>query len=1273
MKTPPTHNVKKTGLLVFLVAAGWTVSLLAAEPGGLLKNGDFEAGEARALTDQAGPGVWFSPAKAAVKAGEGRNKSQCACLEKNAAVAQNVADLPAGIYELTAWARGRGRILLSDGLSKREMALGKDWHAYSLVFEVKQAGPAKVSIALVTTNGEAWIDDAALQPAAADRVEAWKKQEEVLVKMGYVPGHLSAQRPPPDVGEAVAAQPKPLPDAIGERVVFCDERYDGHWTDLMAVGGYFVDRGFRPLNAEEVGQWLAEKIKKGAYGTLCVFPSVLPSSVMSPKACDAILQFRSEKDDYRDTLIRRYMEAGGRVLWIGHITMLYTQFPTGPFRGIERPFASVLADVETDQRIFYGAPSQKSVLTPVGKTWGLTQAYMGLPVNRPDVTLSFCEAPEDNASFAFLKTINPEYPLSGLVSFPIIVDAKNTLMMDEILRAALFVGKPVQLPPAVERKIVVPDIELTFKLGGDLPRQAFLRGERIPVSVTVINRKEPFTGNVLLEFLDGDKPIFTQNVSLGAPTGESVLPEWSLATDRFAVGDYVLRARVDCSGAARAEKTCPVLLRRISDNPFFYGVWSDLPKNALRRKAIIDDLRGHNMEAVGGCADSAALLADGLRLAPRIEGPEGFPTGFDPKKEPELAREFARRDSDGNTSVNPWNPSRVNAGLAHPQLVRGRMEGTRRQIREALAWPNTYPWFITNDDFSSPHYRMDWSDYAKNLFKKATGLDAPLEKKDGSHLSRKGIVSEEDPWFQWNLFNHRDICGAYNVALGQAKNQVMPSARIGPVPGGMEMPVWQEGQYPPYSFGKNGFDLLAFYYYNIYWQPEIGYLYFDELARLGNRDLPLFPTGDCMCGGDEPGYYRNQFFLHLAGGAAGIEFFAYNSRVEEGWNELGRLGNIIKRLGPTLYQLKPARKSVGYFMPLAEFFCDYVYPTMGLYAFSNLLAAHIDAEPVCREELLAGRASQYDMIVTWKAEHISAQEAEALKAYAAKGGKVFLDGSSEVDIPGIPHLDIDLAMGADGKSKLETADARFGKPGIMDYQHPARIAAIKEQLSAAVKPPYDSPSSELVIRSFDGEGVRYLWLVNIHTREEYEYLRARLGAGVQVADKVAALNEAKAFLKQRGVYDKTFETTLTLPEGDYIVCDLLKQKELPLKPAEKGRRSCGVSMERLGGALLALYPAKVARLEAQVYPAKVKRGERAALEVCVSDTRKKLCAGLLPLHIEVFAPDGKTTRYETYAAARNGRYLFDFVPAVNEPAGNWKVKVTELGFGTVTEARLQVE
>ena len=92
------------------------------------------------------------------------------------------------------------------------------------------------------------------------------------------------------------------------------------------------------------------------------------------------------------------------------------------------------------------------------------------------------------------------------------------------------------------------------------------------------------------------------------------------------------------------------------------------------------------------------------------------------------------------------------------------------------------------------------------------------------------------------------------------------------------MPLWQSGQYPPLQFGRSGFDLLSYYYYNAYWVPLTGNLYNDEMARLGNRDLPLWTTPDIYSGSNEPSYYRKAFFLHLAGGVTGMNYFAYDCR-----------------------------------------------------------------------------------------------------------------------------------------------------------------------------------------------------------------------------------------------------------------------------------------------------------------------------------------------------------------------------------------------------------
>jgi hypothetical protein len=284
-----------------------------------------------------------------------------------------------------------------------------------------------------------------------------------------------------------------------------------------------------------------------------------------------------------------------------------------------------------------------------------------------------------------------------------------------------------------------------------------------------------------------------------------------------------------------------------------------------------------------------------------------------------------------------------------------------------------------------------------------------------------------------------------------------------------------------------------------------------------------------------------------------------------------------------------------------------------------------------------------------------------------------VDASTEVEVPGAVRLDFDIAMGKGKASESLVTEARFGRPGIVDYGHADRIAAVRDGLAKVAPPVYDSPASNLILRTFAADGVTYLWLVNIYDREEWDYINSRLRPGAKVTDKKQALAEVKEFLKARSAYDKPFTTTVTLPAGDVTVCDVWSGRELAVQPVGDGRVQCGVSMERLGGTLLALYPARAQKVTVATWPdpANPKRGR--VCEVRIFDARGRLLRGAVPLRIDVRFPDGTPAPYGGPAVGHNGRYIFTITAADNEPAGTWTVAVRELAFGTQAELTTAVE
>ncbi len=537
----------------------------------------------------------------------------------------------------------------------------------------------------------------------------------------------------------------------------------------------------------------------------------------------------------------------------------------------------------------------------------------------------------------------------------------------------------------------------------------------------------------------------------------------------------------------------------------------------------------------------------------------------------------------------------------------------------------------------------------------------------------KGIVPDDDLTILWREHTLRELGGFINRHFTAAKEEVAPRVPFGPVPGGMMVPVWTEGQYPPTGFGGGRFDLLSYYYYNAYWQPEIGNLFFDELAKLGNRSLPLWSTPDLYIAGDEPSYYRNAFFLHMAGGVSGLNYYAYSEHKPSAIREVGRLAERLDDLGALQVALKPAAKRVGLYMPFACNAVNWAYPISTLYAYSNLLCAQVDVEPVCREELLAGQAYQYEALVLWNADWLSQSEADGLQRYTARGGKVLLDKGSAVDLPGATRLPCDLAMGQ-LDSNVSNDDPRFAGPGQADYNIADRVAAVRAAMKDYVT--YEVADPTVVVRPFQAAGGTMLWCVNVHTNEEYMYLVARMPVYKRTADRPAAEEEGRKFLREHGVYDKQVRATLTLPAAGIrdgmAAMDLWTGKRLTLTRLADGRWQVPLTMERLGGTLVALYSSAPAKVGITPYPTAVKRGAWSGVDLRLYGENGRLMDSLVPCRLRIVDPQGQETWRRTIAL-RDGRHVMRFAPAKNDIAGEWTIEMTELAGGATGTTKISVE
>jgi hypothetical protein len=421
---------------------------------------------------------------------------------------------------------------------------------------------------------------------------------------------------------------------------------------------------------------------------------------------------------------------------------------------------------------------------------------------------------------------------------------------------------------------------------------------------------------------------------------------------------------------------------------------------------------------------------------------------------------------------------------------------------------------------------------------------------------------------------------------------------------------------------------------------------------------------------ESPAYYVNTFFLQVAGGAQGLNYYTYTEALPVAWETLGRIGNtIVKPLYPFLGKLRPARTTVGLLLPYTQWCFNWLYPTNAVYPYANLLGAQVDVQPTCEEEVLSGDARRYQAILLWRVQYLRQSVVTALEDYIAQGGVVICDATTQVPLKGAVRIPVDLAMG-EGKSDPDPNDPRLGGPGIMDYLHPDRVDAVRRALAPYARPWVDCSDPTLIARRHEYRGVTYLWLVNIESQEEYEYLRPRVAAGARPESPEQAKREAVRYLAER-TEGRRFRPLVTIPAGTWAAYDVLQGKRISLQKAGD-RLGFQADMERLGGQLIALYPEALGKIAIRV-AATVRRGEQTPLEIAVLGASGKPLAGTQPLAVEVITPQGAWPEITGAHATDDGVWAGVLYPARNDPAGQWRIRVKELSSGTRAEAIVTVK
>lgn len=1193
---------------------------------------------------------------------------------KSAAIQQK-ASLPAGLYELTVWAKGAGDLVLKvPGNADRSQPLRKDWSLYGFLFEWTGGEAAPI----IGVFGNGFIGEANLLAATDEQKTAWAKQQETLRQFGFVTN--SAQRPTPG-GEAPApvGEVQPL-DAMTDRVVFYDERLDPVWTkNESRLVKWLAANGFKELRSEALAEWMESHVKQNnAYGSVVVITIGQAPANIGEDTGDKLLWIR-------------YLKAGGRIVWLGDLPFNYYQYPdarplpAGMGMG-DRSYGALGLAGGWNQP--YWGRGLDVTPTQQGKDWGfetMDGSITGFAVETISIPFGTYVLPETGKLGAsqWMKNLRPDMPWSGLVKMCQRLDGASDSNLRDVWRAAHYIGKPVeipQLPPAWQAP-KEPDIKITMTASGIDGRTEFVRGEDVTVLVTV-NESLKAT-NVLMMLLQDRKGLeVSEQLTTKSSEAGKVSASFVLKTAPYAWGAYTVKftaytglkpdekllesdpqvKHIYSTGLAKLFKDAKVVaelpltigIRYVPPEGFNWHAWVNSAPNPYRRDMQFEDIKKAGMEphltetkVEGMDAILRQNMGFSLRLHPDLTGGKEYTWEKNP--------EYFRLNNERKPIPSAYAGGRPTIGISHPEML----ENARRTMRDGLKPVATHPAFrpyvICNDDFSI-YYGWDYADHVVKRFKEQTGLDAPTKMETPPH----GIVDDNHSWLKWFEFNLRDVNGAMNRAETQGITEARPDCRVGPIPGGMQIPLiqmWEPAQYPPLNFGRNGFNLLCSYYYNTYWQPVMTNTYWMEIGRMTNRNMPEWCMPDLFMTG---GYQRNNLFHLLAGGVKGLAYFTYDSRNPGTWEEVKHLAPQVRRISPVQAKLQPAgKKDLGLLVSFTTNCFDPGHDLTMVYAYENLMQAHFDVEMTCEEEILSGDISRYKAVLLYNIRWLRKSVADALQTYMTKGGMVLLDNTIPFDLPGTKRVNIDIGMGKQQTLGVPPEGAHASVPGIRDYGDNDRIAVIQKALSEFIKPRFDCPDIRLVANRFEVGNTPYVWFVNAHTGKEYMFCRERQGAGHPGSGTPEKIAELIAWEKKE-VAAGPFTATAAVDKLPGVPYDLVAGKPVTVTKSATGQ-TLNLSMERFGGSLIAFYPEAIERVTVKA-PATAKPMSEVTATVQVLGKTKPI-AGVVPMEITLFDPSGKPSILSGVRGTDNGTLTFKWTPAVNDPKGKWTLKVAELASG----------
>lgn len=1063
-------------------------------------------------------------------------------------------------------------------------------------------------------------------------------------------------------GPSYAADSGTEAASTGKRILYFDPEYSTRFVSRPAeVARYFQKRGFETKNADQLAEWMRQVIDNHtAAGTVVLnFTGITPRNIAEPFDQEA--------------LVYRYCAAGGRFV-MGGGNVLYL------FQG--KSDVRIYQQWENEDipkrmlgafgiKPVYGMSGRDVHVTEEGKKWGLSdgpwngQFLSGGAMPAAQVTRALAVSADGVAATAWQVNVNSKYPYSGLVGFAAFqVTPDNEPMLAILYKLATFDGKtPATVPQADWRTppAVDPPVRAEFSMKpAEAERRAYLRGEVIPLHVRVLGAE--YTGQAVSVSLEqGGKPLWSRTYAGATPVKEILE---SVTTADLRSGEYQLSVRlVDDKGPAVAAETIWVCSPR-PNNAYFLAVGQGIDENPLREEITLRWQRNHNLNVnyyygdrmvrmrdpfsrfldqamrnnlmVNANLGAIPLLVDQAHKSDAIELPDG-----------RNIKEGEKYMTSSRAMVNVYADA-IRDGFKH-------QSGFLRQMGS----PIIRPIMVTNDD-STYSGHIDFSRLTQEDFTQKTGIPWDQVPRPvlmsgnnfrGEHA--EGVIADDDRWLAYMRYQVDKYRKVLDLTM-QGVQSGWPGALVAQIPC-MSGPMYIERSlWPPID----GLPINTTSFYLYHWLGQY-YTFSAEAARMNNRGRPSVYTISSSYLTWGAIHQRLTTYATLAENPAGVTLYMldhppaprFQDREKEQYEELSRIGARMSKIAGLVEGAQVPRRKAALFIGFAQT-CFYPEDRDRQFAaFDNLLRAGADVELVSEDEIIAGRASDYQVIILNGIRWMQQSGRTALEKFIAGGGRVVCDAKTTIPIKGAIRLEEPLAT-----TQMDYA----GKRGIDLCRK-----LIERKILPVMAHIVPGEGGNTLVRPLDKGDQHLAWVLDVENEKQSRELEAARSGSRWADGQYEVLN---AWAHQTPNVKKP----LRIADGLFAY-DLWNHRELELATPRNGWRTTSIEVELLGGALVALYPQRIGAFSSSSPPTEAKPGQPVTVTFSLSGRDAKPLNGQVPVEVRMYYPDGSEAwEYGQDALMTDGRLEVRWTPARNDPAGQWRIEARELCTGQKVSVTLNV-